>query len=127
MAGPANLSAVFFLLGIMRTPLVSLHQVIDVLMMKLIKAKRGLDFVRDFLPLPSVFLLINEMTTRTQWVPVDGAHIKQQLKARKITGQIIMSLSGSKEIGVVSFNKMMREGRVKASVAGVFDRLGIDY
>lgn len=66
------------------------------------------------------------MTTKTR-VAVDAPYIKQQMKAKQLTPQIVMALAGYREIGDAGFNRMLREGSVSWKVAEVFNRLGIDY
>ena len=64
------------------------------------------------------------MTSKTR-VAVDAASIRQQLKAKKITPQIVMALAGYRQVGASGFNTMLREGSVSWKVAQVFIKLGI--
>ena len=63
--------------------------------------------------------------TKTNRVSVDPIHIKQQLKNKKITGQIVLALAGYKQIGPTSFNRYLKEGSLPFKIAETLIQLGI--
>ena len=61
------------------------------------------------------------------YVPVDAKALRSALKARKGTPQMVMALSGLKEIGPGRFNSWLRQGMIPVGVAEVLDKyFGID-
>ena len=64
------------------------------------------------------------MTTLTR-VSVDPKYVKQQMKEKRLTAQIVMALSGYKEIGATNFNRYMRLGSVPFNIAETLTKFGI--
>lgn len=56
----------------------------------------------------------------------DPKHLKQQLKQRRITPQMVLALSGRTACDPSGFNKWLRDGRIPADVAEMLsERFGI--
>ena len=58
-------------------------------------------------------------------VRVASALVKQQMKEKGITAQVVMALSGYKEIGSTNFNRYMRLGSVPFNIAETLTKFGI--
>ena len=56
---------------------------------------------------------------------VDPIHIKKQIKDKKLTGQIVMAMCGYKEIGVVNWNRYLREHELPLKVAEFLVSIGL--
>ena len=65
------------------------------------------------------------MTVKRNRVSVDAQFIRQQLKEKKLTPQIVLALAGYKEIGATSFNRYLKENALPDKIAVVLVQLGL--
>lgn len=62
------------------------------------------------------------MSTKLQRVAISAASIRSQLKAAKGTPQMVLALSGRKEVGSSQFHAWMRAGAIPVDVADVLTK-----
>ena len=65
------------------------------------------------------------MATKSKTVPVDSAAVIKQLKAKKVTTQMVAAFCGLADR--TSINTDLRAGFVSAQVAQFFTSIGVNY